>query len=202
MFHEPFDVLDLQRWHEVEVRRRTRYTLDVQDGEGRVKATSHDGASILLCPFRYDAGRYPWLSWRWRVDQLVHGEDLAHKSGADASARVYVYFDTSTLPWQKRNLDYVWSATQPVGAVLPSPYSSHSKAIVVESGPAHLGAWQSMARNVEADYRRCFGQDPPDVVAIGLMADTDNTHSDAVAFFDDLQVSRQAPPAASHDAPR
>lgn len=202
LFQEPFDTLDPQRWREVEVHGRTSYALEEEDGQRHITARSRNGASILLRPFRYDPDRYEWLSWRWRVEQLVQGEDLTRKSGADASARVYVYFDTGGLPWQKRNLDYVWSATHPVGTILPSPYSANSRAIVVESGAEHVGAWQHVSRNVEDDYRRCFGGNPPDVVAIGLMTDTDSTHSDAIASFDDLQVSRHAPTAAPTDASR
>ena len=121
------------------------------------------------------------------TDQCAERED-----GSDAAARVYVYFETKGLPWQKRSLDYVWSASLPVGTILSSAYSSKSKIIVVESGPAHLGEWQGVERNLEDDYARCFGtQDLPDVIAIGLMSDTDNTGGSALAYFDELQVSRE-----------
>jgi hypothetical protein len=136
-----------------------------------------------------DPARHPLLAWRWRVDRLPEGEDLSLKRGSDASARVYVYFDTPGLPWQKRNMDYVWSATLPVDTVLESPYSKQSKIVVVESGPDHLGSWQTVKRNVVEDYRRCFEDDPPMIVAIGLMTDTDSTQTDALAYYDDLTVT-------------
>ena len=139
---------------------------------------------------RFDPDTYEWLSWDWRVDQLVEGEALERKDGSDASARVYVYFESSGLPWQKRDLDYVWSASLPVGTILNSAYSSVSKIIVVESGTASLGRWRHVERNLEEDYRRCFGKHPAHVIAIGLMSDTDNTHGQALAYFDELRVSR------------
>ena len=46
-------------------------------------------------------------------------------------------------------------------------------------------------RNVGEDYRRCFGGDPPEVIAIGLMSDTDDTGGHALAYFDELRVSRR-----------
>ena len=38
--------------------------------------------------------------------------------------------------------------------------------------------------------KRCFEQHLPDVIAASLMTDTDNTAGDALAYGDDLRVSR------------
>lgn len=198
LFAEPFHQLDPAHWREVEVKGQTHYTIEELGGSRSLKAHSRAGASILLKPFRFDPDTYEWLSWRWRVDRLVEGEDLTRKDGSDCAARVYVYFDTEGLPWQKRSLDYVWSASLPVETILSSAFSKHSKIIVVESGPEHLGQWRQASRNIEEDYERCFGDDPPEVVAIGLMTDTDNTRSEAVAYFDDVTVSRKPRPFESN----
>ena len=196
---EPFTILDPQRWREVEVRGQTQYAITVLEDRTCLQATSRGGASILLSAVRFDPEDYPWISWDWRVDRLVEGEALQRKEGSDAAARLYVYFESKGLPWQKRNLDYVWSASLPVGTILSSAYSSESKIIVVESGPAHLGQWRSIQRNLEEDYEQCFGDDPPDVIAIGLMTDTDNTASHALAYFDELRISRLPAPRQQAD---
>ena len=190
LWSEPFDGLDLARWRDIEVRGHTQYQVVTLDGRPCLKAHSQAGASILMHPVRFDPDTYEWLSWQWRVDQLVEGEALERKDGSDAAARVYVYFDTKGLPWQKRNIDYVWSASLPVGTVLNSAYASTSKIIVVESGAAAVGEWRGVERNLEDDYKRCFGGHPPEVIAIGLMTDTDNTGEEALAYFDELRVSR------------
>ncbi len=195
LFRETFDTLDLTRWRKVDVKRKgkgkTLYQLD--PAEGSLKAISHDGASIMLCPLRFRPDEYPWISWRWNVEEPPKGENLKAKDGSDAAARVYVYFDTRGLPWQKRNIDYVWSMTLPVGTVMPSAYSKSSMIIVVESGREHVGEWRTATRNIAEDYRQCFGGQPPEAVAIGLMTDTDNTHSQAMAAFDDVTITREAP---------
>jgi len=194
LFAESFDRLDPKRWREVEVRGQTDYSVVSLDGSMRLKAYSHGGASILLMPFRFDPDHYEWISWRWRVDQFLEGENLSTRGGSDASARVYVYFDTSGLPWQKRNIDYVWSATLPVGTILESAFSKASKIIVVESGQGAKGRWKTVSRNMEKDYKACFPGEPmPKVIAIGLMTDTDNTRSEALAYYDDLMISRRRP---------
>jgi len=194
LFHEPFNVLDESRWREVEVKGRTAYDIVDLDGLRTLKGHSQGGASVILWPGRFDPRQYPWISWRWRIDQPVSGEDLTRKEGSDASARIYVYFDTAGLPWQKRSVDYVWSTAQPLETVLTSPFSKSSKIIVADTGPQPLGTWRAVARNILEDYQRCFGEDPPNVSAIGIMVDADNTHSEAVAYFDDLMITREAPP--------
>lgn len=199
---ESFDRLDLTRWREVEVKGRTEYASVTLDGSMRLRAHSHEGSSILLLPFRFNPETYEWLSWRWRVDQFVEGEQLERKDGSDASARVYVYFNTVGLPWQKRNIDYVWSSRLPVGTIMDSAFSKSSKIIVVESGQEAKGKWRVVIRNIERDYEQCFpGEDVPDVISIGLMTDTDNTRSEALTYFDDLMVSRQKPDPSFTVAP-
>jgi len=189
LWTEPFDALQSQQWREVEVRGRTSYEAVVLDGRPCLKAHSRSAASVLLHSVRFNPKTYPRLSWSWRVERLVAGEALERKEGSDAAARVYVYFDTKGLPWQQRSIDYVWSASLPSGTLLSSAFSSISKIIVVESGAASVGRWRMVERNLEEDYRRCFEGDPADVVAIGIMTDTDNTAEEAIAYYDDLHIS-------------
>lgn len=197
LWREPFERLDPSQWREVEVHGHTDYAQAIVEGRACLRIQSHGGASVLLHPIRFDPDDYEWLSWSWRVDRPIEGEALDRKEGSDAAARLYVYFDSGGLPWQKRNLDYVWSSTLPVGTTLNSAFSSTSKIIVVDNRAASLGQWRSIERNLEDDYKRCFGEDPPDVVAIGVMTDTDNTGGEALAYLDELRVSRQSGQAAS-----
>jgi hypothetical protein len=85
---------------------------------------------------------------------------------------------------------YVWSNSVPVGTVLDNPHTSRVKMIVVESGAAGVGKWRSYKRNVLADYRRAFGEEPWDVVAVGMMTDADNTGQSARAYYGDITFLR------------
>lgn len=163
------------------------------EGERVLRAASRDTGSILLAALKFDPEDHEWISWRWRVDTFVEGENLKTKRGSDAPARVYVYFDTPGLPWQRRNIDYVWSDTLPVGTILPSAFSKASMIVVVESGRKHQGQWRRVARDLEADYKACFGEDPPEALAVGIMVDSDNTDSASLAYFDDLVISGRRP---------
>ena len=199
MWAEPFHELNRRRWREVELRHRTRYDVVTLDGRRCLRAQSHASASILLSAVHVNPETSPWLSWEWRVDRLVEGEALERKDRSDAAARVYVYFETKGLPWQKRSVDYVWSASLPIGTILNSPYTSTSKMLVVESGSAALGQWRGIQRHLKEDYERCFGAPSPPVVAIGLMSDTDNTAGEALAYFRELRISRAPVSPSQHD---
>ena len=200
VWHEPFNHLARARWREVEVQGRSEYVPVELDGRRCLRAQSEGGASMLLSRLEVDPRQHEWLAWEWRVDELLAEEALEHRRGSDASARVYVYFDTGGLPWQRRNIDYVWSAHLPVGMILDSAYSSASKIIVAESGREHLGQWRTVTRNLREDYQRCFGADPPLVLAIGLMTDSDNTQGETLAYFDELRISRERPSVVSQAA--
>jgi hypothetical protein len=63
--------------------------------------------------------------------------------------------------------------------------------IAVESGPELAGQWVTVRRNVVDDYRKAFGEDPPQVGAIAIMTDTDNTGESATAWYGDISASRK-----------
>ena len=188
VWSESFDEVNPEHWREVEVRRHTLYEATDLDGRRCLRVESRNGASILLRPMRFDADTYAWLSWDWRVDRHVEREALSDKGGSDVAARIYVYFDSQGLPWQKRSLDYVWSASLPVGTVMNSAFSADSKIIVVDSGSA--GQWRHVERNLQKDFERSFGKPMPSAIAIGVMGDSDNTEGDSLAYVDELRLSR------------
>jgi hypothetical protein len=85
-------------------------------------------------------------------------------------------------------LIYVWSNEVPVETALESPQIERIRMIVVERGPARLGQWLHYRRNVREDYRRAFGEDPGDIVAVGVLTDSDNTQQSARALYGDITL--------------
>ena len=61
----------------------------------------------------------------------------------------------------------------------------------MKSGSAMAGQWVSVQRNIIADYRRAFGEDPPTVGAIAIMTDTDQTGESALAWYADIEARRR-----------
>ncbi len=72
------------------------------------------------------------------------------------------------------------------GMVSLSRLLDRAKMIVVESGPANVGRWVDVERNLYEDYRRLFGGEPPRIVGVAVMTDTDNTGESAVAYYGEI----------------
>ena len=62
--------------------------------------------------------------------------------------------------------------------------------IVVDSGS--IGEWREFRRNVLEDYRLVFGEEPWDIVAVGVMTDASNTRQQARTQYGDISF-RLAP---------
>ena len=61
--------------------------------------------------------------------------------------------------------------------------------VAVESGPDRVEQWISEERDILADYRRLFGEEPREIGAIAIMTDTDNTGAEATAWYGDIVIS-------------
>ena len=134
---------------------------------------------------------FPTLAWSWKVAQLPAGGDVRERLRDDQAAQIYVVFPRWPSARTRSDvIGYVWDTTAPVGTTVTSPKASNVKIIVVESGPAHRGAWQRQRRNVATDYQTLFGRQPPRVGAIAVMIDANDTGSSAEATIGDLMFVR------------
>ena len=184
----------------------TRYTLVDAGGQTVVKAEASASMSGLIHTVRVDTRRFPLLRWRWKIGAPVEGADMTKKSGDDYAARVYVLFDypSARLPFATRMkmkvaesvygqalptaaLNYVWDNRQPIGTIQPNTYTDRARMIVLRSGAQQAGTWVSETRDLRADFRAAFGEEAPDVVALAIATDTDNTGSQATAWYGDLE---------------
>jgi len=89
------------------------------------------------------------------------------------------------------NIKYVWSTSLPIGTTTKSPYNSKTKIVVLRNESSPLGTWVSEKINVYEDYKRLFGREPKTVKAVGLMSDSDNTESRAIADYKEISISKK-----------
>jgi hypothetical protein len=194
----------------------TRYELVQNDGTWVVRADSRDAASGLIRSLDLDLREAPVLRWRWKVERVVEKSDIARKDGDDYAARVYVMFkyDPERVGFVKKSkyllaraiygevpiasLVYVWANQAERGKIFDNPYTGDFvKMVVVENAAEHVGSWRSEQRDVLADYRAAFGEEPPRVEGIAIMTDTDDTGESAVAYYGDLELVPDPPPTLS-----
>ena len=192
------------------IEAHTRYTVVDSDGISVVKAESRASASGLIRKIQIDPVEYPWLTWRWKVANVLKNGDVTKKEGDDFPARIYITFayDPAHLSFLDRTkykaakllygeypptgaINYLWGSNAPVGLITPNPFTERAMMIVVESGTGKLNQWVTEKRNVLEDYRRAFQSDPPMISGVAVMTDTDNTGESAVAWFGDIFFEKQ-----------
>ena len=201
------------QWEEMvfpKINRHTSYRLVRNNGRTVVQAVSAASASGLMNAYRAPARRLPWISWQWKIAHVLEGGDVASKKGDDYAARIYIAFEYSPegRSWiQKMRyhaarlvagdklpgsaINYIWANKAPVGAIVANPYTDQAKMIVLESGNASAGRWIAEKRNLVRDYQAAFGQDPPSIMGIAIMTDTDDTGESTTAWYGDIWLSDQ-----------
>ena len=182
-----FSAGDLSGWKNKVFQGETSYSL-VADGERRVlKAESNGAASGLFKEVKLDPRKYAVLRWSWKIEGTIPNGNERTKEGDDYAARVYIVFPR-TLFWKTKAINYIWANRLPKGESLPNAFTSNAMMVAVESGDGKAGTWVAEERNLYEDYRRLFGEDPPEIGAVALMTDTDNTGGAAVAYYGDITL--------------
>jgi hypothetical protein len=182
---------------------RTEYRL--VDGNPRtvLEARADGSASGFYRRIHIDPKRHPVIEWRWRVLEPLAHTDPRIPSRDDSPARLVISFhgDASRLDIGERStlrlykaltgemlpyamLMYVWASDAPVGTIAPNVYTEKIQMIVVENDGS--GQWREFRRNVLEDYRHAFGEDPSDIVSVGVMTDADDTRGKARAQYGDI----------------
>ena len=204
----------LDGWEAVKVtekKKLTLYTLEKDGARLVVHAVSSGSASSLMRPAAFDLRERPVLSWSWKISRLIATADNSRLHREDAPARLILVFDgdVAKLPMRDRaaisvlgratgrdlpyaTLMYIWGNRAPLEAVIANPYTRRVQMVVVSSGGGGVGHWQTLRRDVLADYRNAFKEEPGKLVAYGVMTDTDNTGEYTEAWYADIDFARRA----------
>lgn len=191
-------------------RTPTRYQPVLLHGRPAVHAHSAAGNSSLRKAVALPAGRAAdVLRFAWFVPRLNAAADLRDSTIDDAVARVVLSFDGDRAgrftardhllselaqlvtgePLPYATLMYVWDNRYPVGTVIANPHTARIRQLVVESGPARLGRWVDIERDVQADFRHAFGEAAGPLRGIGLLSDANNTGATVDAWYGPLTLT-------------
>jgi len=87
------------------IKTLTRYTLVDDGGVTVLRAESQAGASGLSRPLRVHPAEFPWLRWRWKIDNLIAGADLRTREWRrlPGAALCDVRLPAGQLPFLERN---------------------------------------------------------------------------------------------------
>lgn len=203
-----------QGWQPLQLGRNiapTRYAMVDDNGRTVLRADAVRSASALTFRTRSPTSDWPILRWSWKIAGMVAGSTAGTRDGDDYPVRLYVSFD---LPLEKLSLAdrtrlrlarmlhgadlpaatlcYVWDSRTPPGTIIASAYTDRVRMVVVESGSLRIGQWVNYERDIAADYRAAFGEEPPPISSVTVASDTDNTGESVTAYFGDISLHKRA----------
>ena len=188
-------------------KRPDRFAYARVDGRDTIAVQADASVSMLHQALRIAPGQLGQLRFSWKVPALIAHADLATREDDDAPVRIVLAFEGDRTRFSARDaalselvraltgeelpyatLMYVWGNRRAPGSVVPSPRTGRIRRIVVESGAAGLNRWRDYERDIRADYLRAFGEPPGALVGIAIMTDSDNTHSQARAWYGPVRL--------------
>lgn len=182
---------DLNHWEPHTFKGQTEYQLVSEAANQQVlKATSNASASGLIKKQRIDLTKTPFITWRWKVGNLLTHVQERTKAGDDYAARLYVVLDGGVFFWQTKSINYVWASNTSKQTVWPNAYAGDAvKMLALRDKTDPLNTWFTEKRNVHEDFKRLMGLDVQFIDAVALMTDTDNSREAATAFYGDIWFS-------------
>ncbi len=177
----------LTGWKTKSFAGETRYRLVPLNGQTALEAKAKASASGLYREISIDLNRTPHLNWCWQVIEPLPPLPETTKAGDDYAARIYLVKQGGLVFWRTKALNYVWSSSQPPEALWPNAFAGRNvMMLAVRTGERH---WQCEKRDVRADWRRAFGEEPDHIDAVALMTDSDNSKQQTAAYYGDLWFS-------------
>ncbi|MBX9732206.1 MAG: DUF3047 domain-containing protein [Sphingomonas sp.] len=165
-------------------------------GNGIIQVDGKRASSILYRSISIDLAHTPRLNWRWRVDSGPPATDLSVRGNDDRALAVIIGFPfdpakASAIERSQhramrfllgrdapgRSLHYVWGSGLPRGSVVRPPKTAAHRFIILRPASEPLGIWHTESVDVAADYRRIFGEPPPQAVQLAISSDGDDTRS-------------------------
>ena len=187
-------------------KKPTQYASAFVDGRWVIHARSDHSASMVRRKLHIEPSQLGKLTFSWKAAAMSPEADVRQSETGDAVLRVMLAFDGDASRLSPRTrmmfdlmqslsgepppfatLMYVWDSQAEVGSVVHNRRTDRIRKIVLESGPAKLGQWHSYERDVRADYRLAFGEDPGALIGVAVMTDSDNTQSQAEAWYGEIR---------------
>lgn len=189
-------------------KQATEFAYARQEGRHAMAVHATSSASMLRQALHIPAARLGRVNFSWKVPELIDAADMALREADDSPVRVVLAFEGDRSRFSAKNamlselshaitgeplpyatLMYVWCNTRAPGSVIVNPRTDRIRKLVVESGSKNLNRWLDYERDIRADFVKAFGEPPGALLGIGIMTDTDNTHSTTQAWYGPLTLA-------------
>jgi hypothetical protein len=197
------------RHYKLPGKRSSQYQLASEQGRKGLKVQAQSSASMMRYALRVEPQALGALKFSWKVPQAIAQANVADRDFDDAPVRLVLAFEGDSSKFSARNamlselsrtitgeplpyatLMYVWCATSEKDTVVHNPRTDRIRKIVLESGGKNLGKWLDYERDIRADFIKAFGEEPGALLGVALMTDTDNTQSNAMAYYGPVTLTQ------------
>ena len=172
-------------------KNKTIFSVGNNENGNFLKAVSSNGGSGIGKEIEIDLEKTPFLNITWKVEKDLSGIDERSKKGHDFAARMFVVKKTGATPLSNRAINFVFSSNEDVNKFWPSPYFSKSIDYVLSSTKEHLNEWVSAKANVKELFKQLHDLDLKNLDGVALMADTDNSKLNSVAYYQNIFFSAE-----------
>ena len=200
---------EIVAWQSVRLpgKQPTEFVLQQQASRMALEANAQSSASMLRRSLRIEPEKLGTLEFSWHVPALIAGADVGQRESDDSPARLVLAFEGDRSKFSPKNamlnelslalmgepmpyatLMYIWCNKRPVGTVVQNPRTDRIRKLVVASGPEQLNQWLRFERDIRVDFELAFGEAPGALLGIGVMTDSDNTQSNALAWYGDIAL--------------
>ncbi len=184
----------------------------IEDRIHAVRLHSKAALTFLEKSVAIDIEKFPIVTWKWKVENILKGNDERTKAGDDHPIRIFFVFEPDESqqsfwfrlkrfvyldrihghPMGGRFTEYLWSSHLHPGDIINDPGKPWQKLMVVEGGSRNLGKWLSYEKNLYEDFKKLYGEEPRRLIFIGILNDTDQTGQEAVSYIADLLFHKRS----------
>ena len=202
-----FSAQDKSQWQAMPLPGKllTAYRVAPQGSRDALLAEAASSASMLRKALHIHPDQLGVLMFDWRVDQLIPGADMRQRDAEDSPVRLIMVFEGDRQRFSAKNnmlseltlsltgepyatLMYVWCNDCPAESVIVNPRTDRIRKLAVESGAGRVGQWLNYRRDIRADFKKAFGEEPGALLGLALMTDTDNTRSTTRAWYGTIRL--------------
>ena len=168
---------------------KTKYSIGDNENGNFLKAEANNSASGLGKEININLIETPFLNITWKVEKDLAGINENSKKGHDYAARVFVVKKTGATPLSNRAMNYVFSSNNDINDYHRSPYTKKSIDYVLSTTKKNLNEWVTVKINVREHFKKFHNLDLKEINGIAIMADTDNSKLDSIAYFQNIYFS-------------
>lgn len=164
------------------------YSGQPRDADPCIHCRTHADAGILQKDVEMPLDESTAISWRWCVEQLP-------STLREDSVPSHDYLSLAVEFDNGRDITYYWSSALPVGTGYDCPlpnWKGKEFHVVIRSGAAGIGEWQSERRNLFEDYRSYMGEPPSRVVRVWLIANSVFQRAEGVCDYAGITLHSRA----------